>query len=256
MFVDTQLVPVGEDDGSDPLVEFQVTGQAEICGYLKPLLDGALPVRISSARGQTITTCLWSLDAAHNTMNFAADVDRLALEGLLLAGRAAAVAYDDSVKYQFALTGLKLIEGTPANSLQCDIPQLMYRFQRRNYFRAKAGERGAPIARLRHPSDPGVALTLRVLDVSVGGCGLLLPKGAPEIPQGTSITGARLELDPDSRHLLNFTVRSTSELLDGNGESAGTRLGCEWTDLPGQAERALQFYVDNLQKRRRLLARR
>ena len=256
MFLDTQLVPVGEDDGYDPLVEFQVTGQAEICGYLKPLLDRSLPVRISSARGQTITTCLWSLDAAHNTLNFAADVDPLALEGLLQAGRAAAVAYDDSVKYQFALAGLKLVEGTPANSLQCDIPELIYRFQRRNSFRAKAGERGAPTARLRHPADPGMALTLRVLDVSVGGCGLLLPKGAPEIPAGTSVTGVRLELDPDSRHLLSFMVRSANQMLDGNGESVGTRLGCQWTDLPGQAERALQLYVDNLQKRRRMLARR
>ncbi|MFM8769431.1 MAG: flagellar brake protein, partial [Rubrivivax sp.] len=164
--------------------------------------------------------------------------------------------YDDSVKYQFALAGLKLVEGDQRATLQCNIPQRIFRFQRRNYFRAKAGERGAPVARLRHPSDPGVALTLRVLDVSVGGCGLLLPKDAPEIPEGTRVTGVRLELDPDSRHLLNFTVRSASELLDGNGESAGTRLGCEWTDLPGQAERALQYHVDNLQKRRRMLARR
>jgi c-di-GMP-binding flagellar brake protein YcgR len=101
-----------------------------------------------------------------------------------------------------------------------------------------------------------MALTLRVLDVSVGGCGLLLPKGAPEIPAGTSVTGVRLELDPDSRHLLSFMVRSASQMLDGNGEAVGTRLGCQWTDLPGQAERALQLYVDNLQKRRRMLARR
>ena len=90
----------------------------------------------------------------------------------------------------------------------------------------------------------------------MGGCGLLVPKDAPEISEGTSITGARLELDPDSRHLLNFVVRSASEMLDSNGEPTGTRLGCEWTDLPGQTERALQSYVDHLQKRRRMLSKR
>jgi c-di-GMP-binding flagellar brake protein YcgR len=256
MFLDTQPAPVGEADGSDPLAEFQITGAAEICGFLRVLLDRSLPVRINSARGQTISTCLQAIDPASNTLSFSADVDLLALEGLLQAGRASAVAYDDSVKYQFLLTGLNLARGTQSARLQCDVPKSMYRFQRRSFYRAKVAGRGAPTAKFRHPADPGLALTLRVLDVSVGGCGLLLPEDAPEIPEGTKLTEVRLELDSDSRHLLSLVVRSGSEMLGDNGDLAGSRLGCEWINLSGQAERALQFYVDNLQKRRRMLARR
>jgi hypothetical protein len=47
-----------------------------------------------------------------------------------------------------------------------------------------------------------------------------------------------------------------SEMLDGEGQPAGVRLSCEWQGLTGPAERALQIYVDNLQKRRRMMARR
>ena len=34
----------------------------------------------------------------------------------------------------------------------------------------------------------------------------------------------------------------------------GLRIGCEWLRLAGDAERALQRYIDQTQKRRRLLA--
>lgn len=255
MFLDTQPAPL-DDDGGDPWIEFKVTGQSEIYAHLKPLLESALPFNISFGEGQGVTTCLWSIDMPRNVMSFAGDIQPESREALLQAGRAVAVAYNESVKYQLVLNGLTLVESAQASALQCDIPDSIYRFQRRNFYRARTPARGGPSVRLRHPSNPSLVLALKVLDVSVGGCGLELPLDAPPMPEGTKATGVRVDLDPDTRLLLGFVVRRASDMVDAEGEPCGTRLGCEWTNLNGQSERALQLYVDNLQKRRRMLAMR
>jgi c-di-GMP-binding flagellar brake protein YcgR len=36
--------------------------------------------------------------------------------------------------------------------------------------------------------------------------------------------------------------------------SGGLRLGCQWQKIDGSAQRALQRYIDQTQKRRRLLS--
>jgi c-di-GMP-binding flagellar brake protein YcgR len=256
MFLDTLPAPLDEADGSDAWADFRVSSPAEILAYLKPLLESALPFGISAPSGAAFTTCLWSIDHARNTLSFAADGPSQPIQAIVQAGTAVAVAYDDHIKFQLPLTDLVLVQGQQAASLQCSIPKELYRFQRRNSFRAKPPGRGGPTLRLRHPANPSLVMALRVLDLSTGGCGLQLPPDAPPIAEGSRITGARLELDVDVRLALGLEVRRVSEMLDAQGQPVGIRLSCEWQGQNGQAERALQHYVDNLQKRRRMLAMR
>lgn len=256
MFLDTLPAPLDKADGSDAWSEFKVSGLGEIRAYLKPLLDAALPFKISVRSGASITSCLWAIDDARNTLSFAADGPMEPLNAIVQAGQAMAVAYDDHIKFQFSLSHLALVQGPQAMTLQCSMPQEIYRFQRRQAFRAKPPARGGPTLRMRHPANPGLAIAMRVLDLSTGGCGLQMSSDIPAIPEGSRITGARLELDGDTRLALGLEVRRVSEMLDVDGHPAGIRLSCEWQELSGQAERALQLYVDNLQKRRRMLAMR
>ena len=60
----------------------------------------------------------------------------------------------------------------------------------------------------------------------------------------------RIELDDDTRFGANVVLQHVSML----GHSAmGVRLGCEWQKLPGASERALQRWIDQSQKRSRML---
>jgi c-di-GMP-binding flagellar brake protein YcgR len=72
----------------------------------------------------------------------------------------------DSVKLQWELSRLVLLRGPRLWSLQCALPAVLYRFQRRSAFRVRTPARHAPVARLRHPAMPDMALTLRVLDLN------------------------------------------------------------------------------------------
>ena len=94
-------------------------------------------------------------------------------------------------------------------------------------------------------------LVLRVLDVSIGGCALMVPEDVPALQVGSTLHGARLELDPDTRFAATLELQHVTSIQQG---TRGVRLGCAMTQLDGDAARALQRYIDQTQKRRRLLS--
>jgi c-di-GMP-binding flagellar brake protein YcgR len=161
------------------------------------------------------------------------------------------VAYLDSVKLQFDLGELMLVHGSHSCALRAAWPAAVYRFQRRASFRVRPFEQRAPLARLRHPSMPEMRLALRIVDVSVGGCALVLPDDVPALQPGSRLGGVRIELDGDTAFAATLRLQHVSTL---HGGGPGTRLGCEFIELDGQAQRSLQRYIDHTQQRRRLLA--
>jgi c-di-GMP-binding flagellar brake protein YcgR len=161
------------------------------------------------------------------------------------------VAYLDHVKLQFDLVDLVLVRGTQGSALRARLPAQLYRFQRRAGYRVRTFERSAPQARLRHPSLPEMQLQLRIVDVSVGGCALVLPDDVPALQPGTELRDARIDLDADTRFHATLRLQHVSAM---HGGGPGLRLGCAFAGLDGTAQRSLQRYVDHTQQRRRLLS--
>ena len=128
-------------------------------------------------------------------------------------------------------------------------PQQQTRFQRRGAYRVRTIERYGPTARLAHPAIPDMQLALRVLDVSVGGCALWQPDDVPALAAGVTIAGVDIALDGETRFHAALTLHHLSSLAP---HGRGVRVGCEW-QLAGPAERSLQRWIDQTQKRRRLL---
>jgi c-di-GMP-binding flagellar brake protein YcgR len=248
MFLDTQPMDLS---GDDELAEFRVPSRAEAQALLRRLIDGNEPVNLNAPDGTSYTTTLWTLDAARGKLTFAADVNEPRLQRLLDANRTTVVAYLESVKLQFDVNHLMLVHAANASALQAELPQQMYRFQRRRSFRVRPLARTSPVARLRHPMLPEMTLELRLLDVSIGGCALFLPQDVPPLEPGVLINQVRVEIDGDTRFDAALRLQHVSVL---NADSGGARLGCEFVNLGGSAERALQRFIDNTQKRRRLLS--
>jgi c-di-GMP-binding flagellar brake protein YcgR len=98
---------------------------------------------------------------------------------------------------------------------------------------------------------PDMVMPLRVIDVSIGGCALVVPHDVPPLEPGTLITGVRVELDAETRFETGLQLQHVTSLMAG---PKAVRVGCEWRQLGGNAERALQRYIDQTQKRRRLLS--
>ncbi len=250
MFQDTQPAPLGDTSDAARWAEFRVDHPREVQALLRELRDGSVLVHLSGPQAHLSTT-LWSLDAQAGRLSFSADDGQPQLQALIDGDEAMAVAYLDSVKLQFELQGLVLVRSATSCALQASWPTALYRFQRRNTFRVRPTERASPLVRFRHPALPDMVLQLRVLDVSMGGCALLLPADVPPLEPGTRLGAVRVELDADTRFDVMLSLQHVTAL---NGPEGGVRLGCEWGALGGGADRALQRWIDHTQKRRRLLS--
>ncbi|MFL6696881.1 MAG: flagellar brake protein [Vitreoscilla sp.] len=251
MFEDTRPASLDALGSGDGLAEFRVTTPGEIRALLKQLMDEVVPLNLSASDGSAYTTTLWTVDPAAGRISFTSDMMAPGVHDIVEADVCVAVAYLDRVKVQFDVTDLVVVQGHKASVLQARLPQEVFRFQRRNTFRVRTIERTSPTASFRHPGIPDMSLALRVLDVSIGGCALLQPANVPPLQPGVMIKGVRLSLDADTRidaGLMLHHVTSTG------AESGSVRLGCEIVGMGPTAQRALQVYIDQTQKRRRMLA--
>ena len=251
MFEDTQPATLDTSGDHERWSPFRVPNTDARVALLRQLRDGSVPLSVSSPCGASLRTAIWAMDTAQKRLNFSVEERNPQLQQLVQSDEAVAVAYLESVKLQFELSNLILVRGQRACTLQADMPSDIYRFQRRGAFRVRAPQRHSPSARLRHPAIPDMELSLRLLDVSVGGCALWLPDDVPLLNAGTLLGEVRVELDVDTRFSSGLSVQHVSTI--GPGEH-GVRLGCEWTALGGMSERILQRWIDTAQKRRRLLS--
>jgi c-di-GMP-binding flagellar brake protein YcgR len=249
--METLPMPLEAMRGADPgLAEFRVGSPGEIFGLLKQLADGNVALSLSTPDGASYATTVWALDPGRGLLCLSADARDHQLQALLESDEVVAVAYLDSVKLQFDLHDLVLVHGHAGCALNARFPREVYRFQRRNSYRVRPLLNTRPTATLRHPALPDMQLELRVIDVSIGGIALFLPDDVPAIEPGVKIEQVLIELDGDTRVQIGLMIHHITLL---HHESKGVRLGCEMLKLGGDGERTLQRYIDQTQKRRRLL---
>jgi len=251
MFQDTQPAPLHDGPGPDAWQAFRVDDPREVERLLRQLREDAVPVHLSTPCGQHAATTLWTFDGAGRRLSFSADQRLPQMQTIVERDEATAVAYLESVKLQFELHDLMLVHGARSSALQAAWPQPLYRFQRRDAYRVRTPERTPATASLRHPAIPEMRLALRIVDVSIGGCALALPADVPPLQPGSVLNEVRIELDADTRFVATLQLQHLTSLQPGDSPA---RLGCCWVRLDGTAQRVLQRYIDQLQKRRRLLS--
>jgi flagellar brake protein len=246
---ETQPMPLGSlGDSSPGLDEFRVQSQAEILSLLRQLMDGSVLVTLTAPGGIAYTTTVWTLDSSRGTISFCVDTHTPRLAELLDADEATAVGYLDSVKVQFDIHALVLVHGPKSSVLNCELPHLVYRIQRRSSYRVRPLANSSPSARFVVPGRPD-PVVLRILDVSLGGVALQGP-GDFTLHPGSLLRQVEIELDADTQLQVDLRVHHATQL---SSDGKAIRLGCEFAALMASDGRALQHYIDQTQKRRRLL---
>jgi c-di-GMP-binding flagellar brake protein YcgR len=249
--METRPAPLDNMTGDEGLEEFRVSSPREIGVILKQLLDGSILLNLNASDSQVFTSAIWTMDTARGTIGFNADPHDPALKSVLDSDEVVVVGYVDNVKLQFDVHDLVLVNGNRASVVSCAFPRELYRFQRRDAFRVRPLMRSAPVARLRHPDMPEMEFALRIIDVSMGGCGLFLPNDVPLMNAGTMLSPVRFELDDDTRIDVSMRLKHVTPI---KSESGGVRLGCEFVRIGGDAVRTLQRFIDLTQKRAKLMA--
>ncbi|TDM09413.1 MAG: flagellar brake protein [Ideonella sp. MAG2] len=230
---------------------FRVTGLPQIRSLLKTVMDRNIPVIINGSDGSAHTTQLWALDSNRDKIAFSADVLSPSLHRLIEAEEAVAVCYLEQIKLQFDVHERMLVHGTQSCVMQAAMPHELFRFQRRNAYRVRTLERSAPTAAFRHPAMPDVHLELRVLDLSAGGCALYMPNDMPPVEPGCLINGITVELDADTEIKASLLIHHITSVQP---QAQGVRLGCELLNMDAESQRLLVYYIDQIQKRRRMMS--
>ena len=230
---------------------YRVSAPRQIAGFLERLADERVTLNLAASDGNALTTQLWTLDPQRGTLTFSADADDPRVDAMLDCDEAVVIGYLDSVKLQFDVHDLARVRDGERCALIGSYPGEMFRFQRRDTYRVRPLLRSTPVVRLRHPELPDTELALRVLDVSIGGCALFVPADVPPLQPGVLMNRAQLELDTDTRLSIDLRLQHVTSFSLG---TAGTRLGCEFVNATGDALRALQCFIDQTQKRRKLMA--
>lgn len=230
--------------------EFRIAAAAEIAAYLQQLQSEGAPVLLSCPPGQTLASRIGALDAAANVLglDIGADPDGIS-QALVASGEITAVAYLGAIKLQFELDDAVLVSGEQGAVLRSSLPQRLYRFQRRQSYRVQPA--GSIYPRVLVPGGQEHGRALRVLDLSIGGVALALPAGPTPLPVGEVANNLTLELDRITALRVALLPHHVSPIP---GDDSGLQqLGGAFVDLDATATRALQVYVDQTQKRRRLL---
>ncbi len=231
--------------------EFRITAPAEVKRLLEMFCSAGMTLNFNAPGGVAVTALLLVVDSAHGLLGFQVQAaDAAHLQALINGGQAVVVGFLDNIKLQFDADGLALMRDAGTNALRCDFPRGLWRFQRRNAFRVRPLVRASPLAVLRHPAIADMRLSLRVLDLSIGGCALHLPDDVPPLAPGVQINDVQLRLDGDNNISVNLRLQHVTAI---DPQARGSMLGCELVRPSRDAERALQLYIDQTQKRRRLM---
>lgn len=233
------------------LDDFRIHAPGELLVMLRRLQEGKALINLNGSDGAAYTTTLWAVDPVRGTLSFSCDGENPQVRTLIEAEDAVAVAYLDNIKMQFDVQGLVLVHGGKSSALNCAYPRELYRFQRRSGYRVRPLLRASPTARVRHPVMHDMPLALRVLDVSIGGCALFLPDDVPPLQPGVLMNAVQIDLDIDTRLTTALRLQHVTSL---NPDSRGVRLGCEMVSPSVETLRALQRYIDQTQKRQRMLS--
>jgi len=233
------------------LEPYRLGAPAEVATMLRRLQEANALLNLNAPHGSVYTTTLWTADAARGVLSFAADTREPHLQALLECDEAVVVGYLENIKIQFDVDNLVLVHGANASALSATYPRELFRFQRREAFRVRPLLRDAPLARLRHPMIPEMQIALRVMDVSIVGCALLVPEDMPALEPGVTINQVHIELDLHARFECTLRLQHVTAIQP---DAHGARLGCEIVRLSRDAERTLQRYIDQTQKRRRFMA--
>jgi c-di-GMP-binding flagellar brake protein YcgR len=203
-------------------------------------------MQASDARVFLITT-LVSIDPQAGMLYLGAGDAPEKNAALLNATEVSFSSFHERIKVRFDSADLELvtIDGQPL--FRIPLPTELQRFQRREYFRVQTSLTN-PVKCLI-PTPQGT-VDAAVIDISVGGIGILAYEHAVPVTPGETYHGCQLSLPGGGAYLVSLNVRSTYDVTLRNG-ALSHRAGCQFINLAVSIESEIQRYIFRLERNRR-----
>ena len=166
------------------------------------------------------------------------------------AGRVVLQTWLEKVKIQFTVEGLEkvMFDGSPA--FRAALPEKLSRMQRREFYRLVTPLTQPLICTIPLPEGaPRKKLEGTVVDISIGGVGILDHQQDVELVVGAAYPDCRLALPGRDPVIATIEIRSTMDLVLKNGVK-GRRCGCSFVNVPGSVVAMIQRYIIETERER------
>ena len=153
----------------------------------------------------------------------------------------------NQVRVQFSCRNVERAVQGNENTFRVAMPEELLRLQRREYYRLVTSVVN-PVKCLIN-ADQGMLETV-VVDISIGGLGILAYQEGGELTAGRTYHGCRITLPGSGEFALSLSVCTTFEITLKNGRHTH-RAGCKFIDLPPSVETEIQRYIIRIDRERR-----
>lgn len=227
---------------------YRITHLPTINRILRELQDAKaiLYLYVDYGRDFLLSTIM-QLDEDRGVLLLEQGVDQEFNRQILDAGRIICAGTHDQVHIEFIGTDVKAAKLGKGAAFQVAIPREMLRLQRRETYRLATS--------VVNPVKCQINLGERfletvVVDISIGGIGILAYAGRGLLHTGESYHGCRIELPGTGTFAVSLTVCSTYDITLRNGRTTH-RAGCRFIDLPANVETEIQRYINRVERERR-----
>lgn len=234
---------------SEDIERFRVRSAAEIDRLMLAIMEskGFVTVHSESQRDFLVTGIV-ALDKKKRVLYLGCGSDERVNMALLDSTRITFTTTLDQIKIQFETSQIERCVHDNEPTFMAPFPKELIRFQRREYFRLPT-QILKPIKCYIPTGETSVETT--VVDISVGGIGMLASRQGVPLVTGKDYTGCRLELPDSGTFLVSLSIRTTHDITLKNG-ALSHRLGCQFINLPGVVENEIQRYILRSERERRL----
>jgi c-di-GMP-binding flagellar brake protein YcgR len=227
---------------------YLVRHPAEVQRILREVMQakGIVTAYVDDGRERMLTTIV-DLDPAGRSVFLDCGADEEMNARLTSCREVTLSTTHEGVRVQFTSPPLERVRHPLAELLRAALPEALLRLQRRQYYRL--------VTSLANPVKCRIGtargeLEATVVDLSVGGIGILAYPAEGVLEVGRLYPGCRLSLPGLGQFTVSLTVRSIFELTLRNGRRSH-RAGCQFIDLPAGLEVALQRYITRAEREQR-----
>ena len=233
---------------SEDRSRYLVDNPNEILRYLIEVMEAKTLVAIYGSSGRDfVLSTLLQVDEPHGHLLLEQGADPTMNDMLLASPHCTFATTHDQVHIQFSCGRVESASFGREAAFRLPIPRELLRLQRREYYRLGTSVIN-PLKCLINTST-GLMETV-VVDLSIGGIGVLSYQNGGRITAGELYRGCRLALPGTGEFALSLVVKTTFDVTLKNGRLTH-RAGCQFIDLPPSVETAIQRYIIGVERERR-----
>lgn len=238
-------------NGDDDYSKYSVSWKKEVVYILRAIMEKGELLTAHFDQGKNfILTSIVGVDAEEGEVYLDLGANAAMNERIVDAEKIIFITTHDKVKVQFTATWIEKTQYEGRDSFVIDLPDSLIKLQRREFYRVTT-----PISKplkCLAPTEDNQKMEMAVVDISIGGIGVVLPSLEIELDPGKTFAGCQLELPDIGVITATLELRTLFEITLRNGQKS-KRAGLQFVDLPANMQSMIQRYIIKMERERRAM---